>query len=148
MDSFSFQLLDSPRRTTQPKNCKSIHFLAAYDNYLQPEAQTHRQKHRHRQCLQITNYFQNPRRKKKKYKYATMFLKEARKLAGRQVRKTMSMLGYAEQWGPRRSQDFWIPLAFCTLPFSSSTIPFFKCHAGLDMVVEMVTPGRGKERQG
>lgn len=77
-----------------------------------------------------------------------MFLKEARKLARRQVRKTMSMLGYAEQWGPRRSQDFWIPLAFCTLPFSSSTIPFFKCHAGLDMVVEMVTPGRGKERQG
>lgn len=46
-----------------------------------------------------------------------MFLKEARKLAQRQVRKTMSMLGYAEQWGPQRSQDFWIPLAFCTLSF-------------------------------
>lgn len=52
------------------------------------QRQTHKQKHRQRQCLQITNYFQNPRRKT--YKYTKVLHTEASKLAHRQVRKTMS----------------------------------------------------------
>lgn len=55
-----------------------------------------------------------------------MFLKEAGSLHRDRLGKQCLMLGYAEQWKPQRSQDFWIPLAFYILPF-----PFLFFHNSL-----------------